>query len=95
MPVRVSPDSAASHQKFADKHALNFTLLADERRGEGAPKACDKYGVWQEKSMAGRRYMGVVRTTYLLDVDGKVARRWDKVKVDGHAEEVLKAVREL
>ena len=54
-----------------------------------------KYGVWQEKSMYGRKYMGVARTTYLIDVKGKIARRWDKVKVPGHAEEVLQAVKDL
>jgi peroxiredoxin Q/BCP len=91
----VSPDSPASHARFADKHDLNFTLLADERKDDAAPKVCDKYGVWQEKKMAGRKYMGVVRTTYLLDVNGKVARRWDKVKVADHAEEVLQAVKDL
>ncbi|MFG0283870.1 MAG: thioredoxin-dependent thiol peroxidase [Phycisphaerales bacterium JB039] len=90
----VSPDSAASHRKFADKHDLPFTLLADEAN-EGEPKVCAKYGVWQEKSMYGRKYMGVVRTTYLIDGAGKVARRWDKVKVPGHAEEVLEAIKAL
>jgi peroxiredoxin Q/BCP len=92
----VSPDSVESHARFAEKHGLNFTLLADvpARKG-GTPKICDAYGVWQKKKMAGRTYMGVVRTTYLIGADGKVARRWDKVKVDGHAEEVLAAVKAL
>lgn len=80
----VSPDSVASHEKFVAKEDLNFTLLADE----GAA-VCTKYGVWQEKSMYGRKYMGVVRTTYLIDPKGKVAERFDKVKVPGHAEAVL------
>ena len=91
----ISPDSAASHARFADQHALNFTLLADAPAPDGAPKVCARYGVWREKSLAGRKYMGVVRTTYLIDVNGKVARRWDKVKVAGHAEAVMEAVREL
>ncbi len=91
----VSPDDSTRHAKFAAKYNLNFTLLADVPGDDGTPKVCDKYGVWQEKSMYGRTYMGVVRTTYLIDADGRVARRWDKVKVAGHAEEVLAAVAEL
>jgi peroxiredoxin Q/BCP len=91
----VSPDSEKSHARFIDKHALNFTLLADAKDDEGTPRVCDKYGVWVEKSMYGRTYMGVQRTTYLIGPDGKVARRWDKVKVAGHAEEVLEAVAAL
>ncbi len=92
----ISPDSVESHRKFVDKHGLNFTLLADAGRdADDHPKVCLKYGVWQEKSMYGRKYMGVVRTTYLIDPAGKVARRWDKVKVPGHAAEVLAAIREL
>ena len=80
----VSPDDEKSHAKFADKQSLNFPLLADTGQ-----KACEKYGVWQEKSMYGKKYMGVVRTTYLIDPAGKVRCRWDKVKVPGHVEEVL------
>ena len=91
----VSPDSVESHRKFVDKHELNFTLLADPKDAEGDPKVCTKYGVWQEKSMYGRKYMGVVRTTYLIGPDGKVAERWDKVKVPGHADAVLEAIRAL
>lgn len=91
----VSPDDEASHRRFIDKHDLNFTLLADPKDAEGNPRVCSKYGVWQEKSMYGRTYMGVVRTTYLIGPDGKVARRWDKVKVPGHAAEVLEAVKAL
>ncbi|MFB0986954.1 MAG: thioredoxin-dependent thiol peroxidase [Phycisphaerales bacterium] len=91
----VSPDSVESHRKFVDKHELNFTLLADPKDAEGDPKVCMKYGVWQEKSMYGRKYMGVVRTTYLIGPDGKVAERWDKVKVPGHADAVLEAIRSL
>jgi peroxiredoxin Q/BCP len=91
----VSPDDEKSHRKFIDKHELNFTLLSDPKDAEGNPKVCTKYGVWQEKSMYGRKYMGVARTTYLIDSSGKVARRWDKVKVTDHADEVLEAVKDL
>jgi thioredoxin-dependent peroxiredoxin len=91
----VSPDDEKSHRKFVDKHELNFTLLADVAPEGGEPAICAKYGVWQEKSMYGRKYMGVVRTTYLIGPDGKVAERWDKVKVPGHADAVLEAIREL
>jgi thioredoxin-dependent peroxiredoxin len=80
----------ASKAKFADKFDLNFPLLADADHA-----AAEKYGVWQKKSMYGRSFMGIVRTTYLIDADGKVARRWDNVKVDGHADEVISAVNEL
>ena len=91
----VSPDSAASHLRFIEKHDLNFTLLADVKDADGTPKLCAKYGVWQEKKNYGRTYLGVVRTTYLIGPDGKVARRWDKVKVAGHVEQVLDAVKAL
>jgi thioredoxin-dependent peroxiredoxin len=86
----VSPDDEASHARFADKFSLPFTLLADP----GA-KLCGKYGVWREKSLYGRRFMGVVRTTYLIDPRGKVAHRWDRVKVPGHDEAVLAKLAEL
>jgi peroxiredoxin Q/BCP len=79
----------ASKAKFAAKHQVTFPLLADEDNA-----VAEKYGVWQEKSQYGRTYMGIVRTTYLIGPDGKVVRRWDKVKVDGHAAEVLAAIRE-
>lgn len=88
----VSPDDVSSHAKFAAKHDLNFTLLADVPNKDGIPEVCDAYGVWREKNMYGRTYMGVARTTYLIDSDGHVARRWDNVKVPGHAEAVLDAV---
>lgn len=91
----VSPDSEASHARFADKHELNFTLLADPKNGDGRPRVCDRYGVWVEKSMYGRKYMGVQRTTYLIAPDSRVARRWDKVKVPGHVDEVLETIRML
>jgi peroxiredoxin Q/BCP len=80
----------ASKAKFANKYGLGFPLLADADHA-----VAEKYGAWQKRSMYGRSYMGVGRTTYLIDEDGKVARRWDKVKVDGHAEEVLAAVKDL
>jgi peroxiredoxin Q/BCP len=80
----------ASKTKFANKYALNFPLLSDPDHA-----VADKYGAWQERSMYGRKFMGVARTTYLIDKDGKVAKRWDKVKVDGHADEVLAAVNAL
>jgi peroxiredoxin Q/BCP len=81
---------AKSKAKFARKYDLTFPLLADEDHA-----VMEKYGVWQEKSMYGRKYMGVARTTYLIGPDGKVVKRWDGVKVDGHAEEVLAAVQQL
>jgi len=81
---------SASKAKFADKYGLKFPLLADEDHA-----VMENYGVWQEKSMYGKKYMGVARTTYLIGPDGKVVKRWDGVKVDGHAEEVLAAVQQL
>ena len=80
----------ARKARFARKHALTFPLLADANH-----EVAEKFGVWQKKSRYGRTYMGIVRTTYLVNRDGKVARRWDNVKVDGHAEEVLAAVEGL
>jgi len=87
-----------SKKKFADKEGLTYPLLADDRVNDNKkpnPEICQKYGVWVEKSMYGQKYMGIQRTTYLIDANGKVARRWDKVKVPGHAEEVLEAVKNL
>jgi peroxiredoxin Q/BCP len=88
--IGISPDSPASHRKFQDKYDLGVSLLADEDR-----KTAEAYGVWVEKSMYGRKYMGVERSTFLVDGAGKIARSWHKVKVPGHAEEVLEAVRAL
>lgn len=88
--IGMSPDSAKKHDKFKAKHGLSVDLVADEER-----KAIEAYGVWAEKSMYGRKYMGVERTTFLIDRDGKIARVWPKVKVPGHAAEVLQAVRAL
>jgi thioredoxin-dependent peroxiredoxin len=88
--VGISPDSAASHDKFKSKHDLTVVLAADTEK-----TVADAYGVWVEKSMYGRKYMGVDRSTFLIDGDGKVAKAWRKVKVPGHAEEVLAAVQSL
>jgi peroxiredoxin Q/BCP len=90
----ISPDSSESHAAFAKKHKLNFTLLADPPGPTKTPKVCSAYGTWAEKSMYGRKYMGVVRTTYLIDPEGIVVRRWDRVRVTGHADQVLEAIRE-
>jgi peroxiredoxin Q/BCP len=80
----------ASKKKFADKFQLNFPLLADPNH-----EIAERYGVWQQKSMYGRKFMGIARTTFLIGPDGKVAKRWDNVKVNGHADEVLTAVAQL
>jgi peroxiredoxin Q/BCP len=79
-----------SKARFASKHAVTFPLLADADHA-----VADKYGVWQEKSRYGRKYMGIARTTYLIDATGKVAKRWDNVKVADHVEQVYDAVAEL
>ncbi|GAB4320908.1 MAG: thioredoxin-dependent thiol peroxidase [Candidatus Zixiibacteriota bacterium] len=83
----VSPDSVKSHGKFRDKFDLNFPLLADEDK-----KVVEAYGVWKEKSMYGRTYMGVERTTFIIDEKGKIAKIFPKVKVQGHLDEVLEAL---
>lgn len=80
----------ASKARFAKKHDLTFPLLADADH-----EVAEKYGVWQKRSLYGRTFMGIARTTYLVGPNGKVARRWDKVKVEGHAEEVLEAIGQL
>ena len=80
----------ASKARFATKYKLTFPLLADDDH-----EVADKYGAWQKKSLYGRNFMGIARTTFLIDANGKVAKRWDNVKVDGHAEAVLAAVNEL
>jgi len=86
----ISPDNPKKHQMFIDKYNLNFTLLADEKQGEDqTPTTCAKYGVWQQKSMYGRKYMGVARTTYIINPQGKIIHRFDKVKPANHADEVL------
>ncbi len=88
--VGVSPDSAASHDKFKKKHGLAVALAADPER-----QAIEAYGVWKEKSMYGRKYFGVERSTFLIDRQGRLAKIWRKVKVPGHAEEVLAAAKAL
>jgi thioredoxin-dependent peroxiredoxin len=88
--IGVSPDSTTSHQKFKAKHELAVTLVADE--GHAVATA---YGSWVEKSMYGKKYMGVDRSTFLIDKSGKLARCWRKVKVTGHAQDVLAAVKAL
>lgn len=86
----VSKDSVARHDKFRDKYDLNFPLLSDE---DG--KICEKYGTWIEKSLYGRKYMGIDRATFLIDGKGVVRQVWRKVKVPGHVEEVLAALKAL
>lgn len=86
----VSKDDAAKHRKFTDKYELKIPLATDV---DGS--ACEAFGTWVEKSMYGRKYMGIDRATFLIDGDGVVQRVWRKVKVPGHAEEVLAAAREL
>lgn len=88
--IGVSPDSAAAHVKFIAKHGLAVRLLADEDKA-----AAGAYGVWVEKSMYGKKYMGVERSTFLIDKAGRIAQSWRKVKVPGHADEVLAAVKAL
>ncbi len=84
--IGISPDSEESHKKFIERQGLTVELLSDPEK-----VVCNLYGVWQKKKMAGREYMGVVRTTFLVDPSGKIVRVWEKVRVNGHAEEVLQA----
>ena len=86
----VSADNTASHEKFRDKYKLNFPLLSDTDH-----KVADKYGAWREKNMYGKVSMGIQRSTYLIDANGKVAKVWKRVQVDGHDEQVLAALKEL
>lgn len=88
--IGVSKDSVAKHDRFKAKYDLNFPLVADEEC-----QACEAWGVWVEKSMYGRKYMGIERATFLIGADGKIARAWRKVKIPGHVEEVLEAARAL
>ncbi len=88
--VGISPDSPKSHRRFIEKHSLGILLLSDPEH-----EVLTKYGVWQKKKMYGREYMGVVRSTFLISPDGKVAAIWRKVKVKGHVEEVLNKLKEL
>lgn len=86
----VSGDSAESHTKFRTKYELPFPLLVDAEH-----KLSEKYGAWREKNMYGKKSMGIQRSTFLIDADGKVAKVWKRVRVDGHDDQVLEAVREL
>jgi len=86
----ISKDTAAKHEKFTAKHALTTPLLSD---AEGT--VCEDYGVWKEKNMYGKKHWGIERSTFLIDAEGRIARIWRKVKVDGHVEEVLEAARSL
>lgn len=86
----ISPDSEKSHEKFICKYNLSLTLLADTEK-----EVATAYGIWVEKSMYGKKYMGVERSTFLIDAKGKVAEAWHKVKVPGHAAAVLEAVQSL
>ena len=88
--IGISKDSIIRHGKFIAKHNLNITLAADE---EGV--ACEAYGVWVLKKLYGREYMGIERSTYLIDVDGNIAQIWRKVRVKGHAEAVLDAAKNV
>jgi thioredoxin-dependent peroxiredoxin len=86
----VSPDDVASHVKFRDKYELNFPLLADPDH-----KVAEKYGAWREKNMYGKKSMGIQRSTFLIDAEGKVAKVWKRVQVDGHDQQVLDALQQL
>ena len=88
--IGISKDSVASHDKFKKKHELPFILASD-----AGSDVCEKYGVWVEKSMYGRKYMGIERCTFLIDQEGIVRGAWHKVRVPGHVAEVLKAARAL
>jgi peroxiredoxin Q/BCP len=88
--IGISPDSVKRHDKFKQKYDLKLTLVSDEHR-----QAIEAYGLWVEKQLYGRHYMGVERSTFLIDAAGKIVRVWAKVRVKGHAEAVLDAAREL
>jgi thioredoxin-dependent peroxiredoxin len=88
--IGISKDSVASHDRFKNKHALPFILASDANSN-----VCETYGVWVEKSMYGRKYMGIERSTFLIDETGRIRGLWRKVKVGGHAAEVLKAAKAL
>ena len=88
--IGVSADSVESHKKFAEKYNLPFNLLSDEGK-----EVIEKYGVWQEKSMYGKKYMGIVRTTFIIDPSGKIHKIFPKVKVEKHNKEVMEALKEL
>lgn len=86
----VSPDSVTSHQKFIEKFKLSFLLLSDEQK-----KACTDYGVWVEKCMYGKKYMGVARSTFIINREGKIVKVFEKVTPQGHETEILAALKEI
>lgn len=88
--IGVSPDSPARHRNFITKQNLKITLLSDEKQ-----ELCNIFGVWQQKKMCGKEYMGVVRSTYIIDPSGKIVASWGNVKVKGHAKEVKEKLKEL
>jgi|SRR3954468_19252058 len=88
--IGISPDDVASHLKFRDKYRLNFPLLADPDHA-----VAEKYGAWREKNMYGKKKMGIARSTFLIDAKGKIVKVWKAVKVDGHDEQVIAALKEL
>lgn len=88
--IGISADSVESHKKFAEKYNLPFNLLSDEKK-----EIVEKYGVWKEKNMYGRKYMGIERTTFIIDAEGKINKIFPKVKVDDHNKEVMEALKEL
>ena len=90
MILGVSGDSVKKHARFREKYNLPFTLLADTDH-----EICMAYGVWKEKSMFGKKYMGIERSTFVIDKQGKIAKVFDKVNIAGHADEVAKAVEQL
>jgi peroxiredoxin Q/BCP len=88
--IGISKDSVQKHEKFKAKYKLNFPLASDE-----SDTVCERYGVWTEKSMYGKKYMGIERSTFLIDEKGKIAALWRKVKVRGHVEEIRKTLEEF
>ncbi|WP_127588115.1 peroxiredoxin [Paenibacillus koleovorans] len=88
--IGISPDSVASHEKFIRNQQLNYILLADEQL-----KVCKKYDVWKMKKLYGREYMGVVRSTFLIDRKGRLAAEWRNIRIKGHVDKVLEAARKL
>lgn len=87
--IGISKNSVKDHDKFKKKYDLKFPLASDE---EG--DVCERYGVWAEKSMMGRKYMGILRTTFLIDENGTIEQVWENVKVDGHTDEILEALKQ-
>ena len=90
MVLGASPDDASAHCRFKEKYGLPYTLIADTDHA-----VAEAYGVWAEKRLFGHRYWGIVRTTFVIDRDGRVAKVFEKVKPEGHAEEVAEAVRQI